>query len=523
MSFVIGMATMQSLLKPLPTKLATSYVEMKPVLRNPSEHDEKCRFYLAESAVAPNAGLGVFAGTGLLKGETVGFPDICIFVTDPPDRPSHLHSHSWSGGMFFGQKEGRETRIACEGYGTIFNTMPESHINVRIQSAIQQTHSGATRNTPNAGSITQHYGIHGVALDVIPPGSEFTINYFDWEFKEEDYKGIKRPQRSLKDLDSNGWCIDHMEIRKSTVPGAGRGAFVKRSLPRGTVVVPAPLEVFKDREGFQKSEPEQLFVNYCLQPNNSTMLLYPYGPGVNLINHNSRSPNVAFKWSTNHMHHSELLDMEYDEFWQNVRPGHLILDIVALRDLRAGEELFLDYGPAWEKSWNAHVAKWIPPSDAQNYVYPEDMDDTDVLRTVEEQKQKPYPANLITMCNTPDVDRKENNHLEWSSSEEDNWWWSLAYCHILDRKMGDNGLLEYTVSLLLNRSGKKGKYMPKDLEYDPTIPFQQLYVDTKVPRRAIHWVEKPFHDDEHLPQAFRQPIQFPHNLVSQAWLTGADD
>ena len=64
--------------------------------------------------------------------------------------------------------------------------------------------------------------------------------------------------------------------------------------------------------------------------------------------------------------------------------------------------------------------------------------------------------------------------------------------------MGDNGAFEYTVALILNHSGDNGRYTEQDLAYDPTVAFQQRYVDTKVPRSAIRWIEKPFHDDEHV-------------------------
>ena len=432
--------------------------QVMPILHNPSDHQQDtCRFYMAESAVAPNVGLGMFVGgTGLLEGDMVGFPDICLFVTEPPQQWSHLHSHSWSENMFFGPlynyNQNHQLRIACEGYGTIYNTMPNSHVNVRIQSAIQQTHAGVTRNVhAGAGSFSHHYGIHGVAMDTIAPGSELTIDYYDWDFQGKDYTGLKRPQRPIQELQDNGWCIDHIEVRPSTVDGAGRGAFVKRHLPQGTVVVPAPLQVFSNRAAFQRSQPEQLYVNYCFQPPQSRMLFFPYGPGVNLINHNGQEPNVALQWSNNPLHHSELLDMNYRTFWNKVQAGSLILEVVAIRDLQAGEELFMDYGNEWEQAWKAHVQSWTAPRNATQYRYPEDMDETSVLKTVEEQEQSPNPINLITMCethNTAFLEMAANNdsnnnhdkqqeqeqqnwleqrHAQWrGSNTNEEWWWNMV-------------------------------------------------------------------------------------------------
>jgi hypothetical protein len=69
--------------------VAVTYHESKPVLRNPKDQ-EQCRFYLAESAVAPGAGMGMFTATGLLQDDVIGFPDICIFVSDAPKKWTHL-------------------------------------------------------------------------------------------------------------------------------------------------------------------------------------------------------------------------------------------------------------------------------------------------------------------------------------------------------------------------------------------------------------------------------------------------
>jgi SET domain len=349
-----------------------------------------------------------------------------------------------------------------------------------------------------------------------------TINYGNWKHFD-DKTEYKRPIRSPAWLEENGWCIDHLEIKQSTIPGAGRGAFVKRNLAAGTMVAPAPLQAFEDRKAFQYTNPEQLYVNYCLQPRNSKMMFFPYGPGVNLINHASsaslQSPNVGLRWSKHSMHRNELLDMEYEEFWSAVEPGHLILEFYALRDLVAGEELLLDYGSDWQASWDEHVANWTPPTAnniaAESYVYPEDMDDTEPLRTVNEQETDPYPSNLITMCMTPDKHRKKwHKHLEWEEPER-SWSHTMAFCHILERTMGTNGLEEYTVSLVV--PSKNTVMDPAELVFDATVPMEDLYIDTNVPRRAIRWIEKPYMDDEHLQNAFRHPIGLPDDLVPDVW------
>ena len=263
----------------------------------------------------------------------IGFPDICIFVSDPPKRgTSHLRSHTFGIRKFFGQYEsidGRTNRAACEGFTTIYNTVPTHMVNTELVSPIIATNAGLHRSTsPGAGSITHHYGMHGVAKDIIQAGSELTINYHDWNFNKDHSSYNKKPYREVDWLKEHGWCVDYIDIRSSTIPNAGRGAFSKTTLHSGDVISPVPLQIFPNRKVFDMTssipnqhsqhQQQQLILNYCLQFQDSDIIVYPYGPGVNLINHNHITPNVAFRWSNhpnNTLHHESWLDLSLNELW----------------------------------------------------------------------------------------------------------------------------------------------------------------------------------------------------------------
>jgi len=310
-------------------------------------------------------------------------------------------------------------------------------------------------------------------------------------------------------------------------------------------------------------EEEQLFVNYCFQPKNSTMLLFPYGQGVNLINHaagrrssngdirfgnlNSflkggeadagdrnamNEPNVYLRWSEHQMHHSTWLDFkDVNEFWKHAKPGGLILEVVALRGISAGEELFVDYGAEWEEAWREHVDAWKPPPPASSasdggggdYKYPAEMDETAPLRTIKEQLDgDPYPSNLITTCVTPDWSHRHyetGRNISWYEPEEGGspWWQLTTYCHILERIPAPNGDYLYTVQLLWKNDDLELR--PELLQVGSDHPRRAMrrYIDHGVPRRAIRFVERPYKDDEHLPNAFRHPISFPDELVPEIW------
>ena len=541
-------AAKQTLRTVVSAHTVNSYQQHHASALTTSSDNDQCRFYLAESAI-PNGGLGIFAGIGLHPDDTVAFPDICLFVADmqaPVEQWMQMRTHTWGKGKFFGQNEGETSRGACQGLATTLNTMPRHMVNTELVSPVLPTNAGLHRATqPGAGSITHHYGIHGKALDVVTAGSELTIWYGDWTF--DPSATYVKPERSVSwlqehgtildrwwmidvaflFLDANawfvslteshlllfflGWCIDNIEIQIATDPSMGRGAFARRAMVQDQVVAAAPLQSFPNRAVFQDQIPEQLYVNYCFQPKDSTMLFFPYGQGVGLINH-SNKPNVYLRWSSNPMHHADWLDLDWDSYWEKSYSGAIILEVVAMRDLVPGEELFLDYGRDWEAAWSKHVKAWKPPEDAEQYVYPAEMDETTPLRTVEEQQEQPYPKNLITMCNTPDwSDRPTNRTIEWYDAGW-NWWNGLTYCHILERYFGAKGDAVYTVALIFEQD-------PQFLEYGAIrhTPREELYIDTNVPRRAIRFVEKPFMDDEHLPNAFRHPIQLPDHLVPKAW------
>jgi len=86
----------------------------------------------------------------------------------------------------------------------------------------------------------------------------------------------------------------------------------------------------------------------------------------------------------------------------------------------------------------------------------------------------------------------------------------MRYCHIIDKTIGPKGDYVYQVEIEFS-------YGPDIKPYDPEKTMNRRFIDSNVPRRAIKFIEKPYVDDEHLPNAFRHPIQFPEHLVPEVW------
>jgi hypothetical protein len=513
------------------SRRATSHEVVQLRSRLPVGDSDVCRYFLAESAL-PHGGLGLFAAVGIPRGHRVGMDgdgDFCIHITDPPAY-TMIDSHTWHSSNFFGQFEGassyRGVRAACEGLATLVNTMPVTGTNTQLHTmrSIRVPDTISRQSSPAAGAMTYYHGVTATATDHIVAGSELTVDYGDWDWEADDdsylKKAYQKPMRPVSWLQQNGWCVDNIVIGTATDPIMGRGAFTTRFLKKGTVVAPAPLQLFANRSLFSTQQPEALFVNYCWQVPGTDMLLYPYGPAVNAVNHGRA--NVALQWASAAQHPTLQLTKELLEdvstahdFWQQARPGKLLLELVALRDLQPGEELFLDYGAAWQMAWQRHVAKWQPPPTTSSYQYPSLVDESRPIRTVLDQEGEPYADNLATVCSTPvrKSKRARAKQIVWSETHDDDFPSGLVYCHVLERytKSGvEHGDQVYKV--LLN-------FGTNYTDFDPAA-VENGYIDIHVPRRAIRFVDKPYHGDQHLPNAFRHPMGFPAELVPKLWKNG---
>jgi hypothetical protein len=227
--------------------------------------DKECRYYLAESAI-PNGGLGIFSAISITHGkiavgvsrrpenlsywyfvltithtlthslttittatltttlaitgkllDPVGLAgDICIYVPDLKAKTDFV-THSWAQDVFFGQFEGRNPRAACEGFATLFNSLPQGVQNSKLISPRVQTNAGLN---PGAGAITQYFGIQSSATDNIQAGSELTIDYGDFPYDENTI--YTKPERPVTWLREHGMCVDNIEIRPAGDPEMGR-------------------------------------------------------------------------------------------------------------------------------------------------------------------------------------------------------------------------------------------------------------------------------------------------------------
>lgn len=587
---------------------------------------EECTLWLAESSIV-GAGLGMYTGKQVQKGERVGEPDIVIPIIDPDKRNwNPLHEFTWNGDvlhdLFFENSFIVDALIP--GLGAQANChMGLNNLDLGTDRA---DNAGLHRSRdPAVGSFSPRYHYAKVADRDIVPGEELFISYGEqWfldreymlgtiPFEEEyqisdsigakilphidtfpeelwdviyqhaeprlqdalpknfnDYKDIAHSYngstarascpnsiRSLSWLRQYGYCVDQLYAATSTIAEAGRGAFSKRSFRKDDVIIVSPVihfpvsfipiqDQFRSKDGehyytnnITRKEKQQLLLNYAFGHENSNVLLVAYGSVVNFINHHS-SPNAYIRWASSSKHHKDkLLHLTAEEVLQE-KHG-LMIEYVALRDIAAHEEIFLDYGESWVKGWREHLEQFQPNSslEYEQYIsaaeyrtlYPNEP-----IRTVKEQQTNPYPPNLQTSCfyctfgEPSDLQSVSSMLVDdlgtvdvrtvWNSTVHD--FGCLLPCSILSRSF-------------VNAS-RSNSFQPKPDDYYYTalispldnefLPASHIMVEDErhivyhIPMSKVKIVDKEYTTDIHIPNAFRHHINVPDGMYPDLWLHG---
>jgi SET domain len=443
-------------------------------------------------------------------------PSTCQDDDCPPRRG--LLKYTWNGQETGGHDEGRkQVESVVTGLGMCARKIVQHHNILPLVPRVDE--GGLTRfDSPGAGAITQYHNYTWWLSKDVEAGEELLYSGKLGSFHADEtptQNSVIPSKPSLDYLKEHGYCIDTLRPRKSRVKEAGRGAFAMRDVPEGSIIAPVPVVPIKredlmGRDSKRKSK-EQLLLNYCFGSNTSEWLLFPYSPVVNLINH-FHEPNVKLQWSSESL--EKIRQSKGSHF--TVNDGNtLLLEMVATKPIHEGEEIYLDYGRAWEDAWWNHTTQdWKP--NTQHYTPSYVMDDAiRMLRTEQEQKEHPYPSNVFTSCFYRYSDRTEEERTkaeqtnQKDSSSLNSFRWQLTKglydlrnlrpCNVLKRLEDSKGRSAYAVRML-NRPG---------LDEKELIPKDELHIVTHVPRAAIRFSDKAGTTDQHLPGAFRHEIGFP--------------
>jgi SET domain len=352
---------------------------------------------------------------------------------------------------------------------------------------------------------------------------------------------IQEGLRTEEWLREHGTCADNFQEGQSTIRQAGRGAFATRRLVKDSVVAPLPLIhigdakilemlAFSDIRALQTEGVRngiQLILNYCFGHRKSSLLLCPYGPLTSLINHNQTQANVKLRWAppSKGNHEPKLLETPI-EFFARDRTAKLAMELVPLRDIQPGEEIFLDYGAyefpfssiiryvwispfipvlmgegdEWEAAWQEHVRIWQPLPEAQDYVPACELNSSpDRLRTEFEQMERPYPGNVNLVCNNKFFSSIDYAHFQQTGHIKVTDYHTAAWhpCEILRFRVV-RGQLRYTAVVRVEE--KKDEKL------------------TDAPREAFKFVDRPYTSDMFLGNAFRHSMMIPDDMFPEIWM-----
>jgi len=336
-------------------------------------------------------------------------------------------------------------------------------------------------------------------------------------------------KRDVTWIRENGLCIDNISPGKSTLPQAGQGAFATRFMPLGDIISPAPLLQIMNSDHMLIHDEEltdesyigtQMLVNYCFGHSKSKLLLCPQ-TNVILINHCSnrkvgdgqcgdKGPNAKVRWASGwDCDTPSWLEMSLEEVgnFTAERSRGLSMEFIAIRDIKAGEEIFIDYGPHWEAAWDLHKKTWTPPTEDspfRNYTPIKEMAGVK-FRTVDELEENPYPGNVVTGC----------FWYEWKEEgyDPDEEGYYNAADYINQDYGGVHGANDVWMCELLEELN--------DDYFDVRIPVQRNLIEevllTQFPKESIIFRTKPYLSDQHLPGAFRHFIEIEESLFPNQW------
>ena len=344
---------------------------------------------------------------------------------------------------------------------------------------------------------------------------------------------VPSSKRSEDWLKTNGRCMDKVEAKASTLPNAGRGGFATRAIAKGDLVAPVPLihipdKTIMDMHNVQYSDDEedpfrhrtddkvigsQLLLNYCYGHPESSMLFFPSGSGALFINHSKEKVNAKLVWSEHPDHKTE---------WYDINPADLVeahhqymglmMEVVATKDIAAGDEIFLDYGDEWDAAWDQHVIDFESKVADGEIVSPWPIRAIDLNeeyrtkphKTKEEAEEDPYPSNVVQKCFLTTGTKLVEDAGEDDTANQTVKYWkptkktstfstdNLFDCKVKSRTKTDDGSYIYTV-VWLDKHGDEEEI-------------------TEVPHKAITFLDKPGTSDQFFHEAFRHSIGIPDDI-----------
>jgi hypothetical protein len=220
------------------------------------------------------------------------------------------------------------------------------------------------------------------------------------------------------------------------------------------------------------------------------------------------------------------------------------MEIVALRDIKPGEEVYMDYGEAWEDAWENHVANYKPPPPLMTA----DGKTEEPFVTAKEANEKEGPLELLVSNNLREIpghpylftgcQYKTGSDFVTNKDNDGTWdqpnskWKKLSDARILKLYADDGSFYEGGYSYHGDRTYWPCSILRKEANDDSYVVRihqhkrhdQQKWDEndlpkllTNYPRESIHYFVKPYASDQNLPGVFRHAIGIRDEIFPTQW------
>lgn len=348
---------------------------------------------------------------------------------------------------------------------------------------------------------------------------------------------------------SPSFCPDHLREGKSTIPGAGKGAFATRQFKKGSIVTVAPLLYIPNKESAMAvrngdtNNTVQLLENYCFGHRYANLLLCPTTHAA-LINHQSSSndgkANVKLRWaqelnapSSSSIVSDQPLDMvefligNLSEGILDVDPytlssfaaTRLAFEYVAIEEIQTGDEIILDYGDQYEQALQQHKAR--------NAQHAKDMKGDGLLTPYILNKEEraillstdpfinegkyAYECNVHPNLNILTNFRRDSWENFWSDRMVDRSNWPNE----ISAMYGSNDFAGWYPCRVVNI--KEGESYDVEVYTKGSMRSGLIRLLKNCPRDRIRFAWAPYQSSQHLPWAFRQYLPIPDDLFPMRW------
>ena len=339
-------------------------------------------------------------------------------------------------------------------------------------------------------------------------------------------------------IQDNGICVENLIPGPSLIQDAGRGAFAQFDIKQGQIVVPVPTLQIINRNVLMMADPEtletstmQLLLNYCFGHSQSSLLLCPLTNAI-LINHCStrypngvcpHGPNAKVQWASSwDKTNGEWLKMSFDDLRSQESRG-LSMEIVAIRDISVGDEVFIDYGREWEAAWEQHVRNWKVPERPRRFMTAAEANanSKEALKeflTHDLRKSTDHP-NLYSACF---FSYSSMQYVHITTEKHKDWWMNLSDDEILETYASDGRKLLRDYKSHKDDSHWRCHVIYPDGEdsYTVRIVMRRSHVPVffvNYPRESIHFFHEKHGSDQHLTSAFRHHIEIPDEMFPHEW------